>query len=601
MVDQKVLARKELPIESTWNAESVYASAAAWEAELKAIQAALPGLTRFQGHLKENPTLLAEALAAQDELRRRTDIAVMYGVMCYSVDKTNQSTASMPGVAQGVMSQVLAGASFIEPELIAIGEKAIQEWMDREAKLKTYAQYFDDLFRKQAHIRSTEVEELLGMVADPFSNVENTASMLTDADFKFSPATDSQQNKIEVFQGSYQHILDMPDRTARRSAWESYTGIYLAFKNTLANNLTTSIKQNTFKARARRHASTLEASLFELNIPVEVFYALIDTFRKYLPTWHRYFAVRRKALGVEQLNPYDMWAPLTTQRPQVPYRQAVEWICQGLAPMGEEYVKVLRQGCLQDRWVDIYPNQGKTAGAFSYGAMGTLPFVVMSYNDDLAGLSTLAHELGHSMHSYLTWKHQPYIYSSYSLFVAETASNFHQAMVRAYLLENEHEANFQICLIEEAMANFYRYFLIMPTLARFELETHQRIERGEGLSADEMNRLMADLFQEAYGEAVQVDRERVGITWATFGHLYTDYYVFQYATGISGAHTLSKRILSGVEGGVGDYLSFLRAGNSMYPLDALKIAGVDLTSPKPVEETFSVLSGMVDRLEELLG
>jgi oligoendopeptidase F len=241
------------------------------------------------------------------------------------------------------------------------------------------------------------------------------------------------------------------------------------------------------------------------------------------------------------------------------------------------------------------------AGAFSYGAPGTYPFIVMSYSDEVFSMSTLAHELGHSMHSYLTWKHQPTIYGDYSLFVAETASNFHQAMVRAYLLENNPDRIFQIGLIEEAMANFYRYFLIMPTLARFELETHQRIERGQGLSAEAAIDLMADLFQEAFGDTVQVDRPRVGMLWGTFSHLYADYYVYQYATGISAANALSRRIHSGAPGAAQDYLNFLKSGSSLYPLEALKLAGVDLTTPQPVEDAFAVLASYVDRLEQLLG
>ena len=440
-----------------------------------------------------------------------------------------------------------------------------------------------------------------GRLAAPFANVETTASMLTDADFKFPAATGSDGSAQPVTQGTLDKILAGADREARRTAWEGYMDTYLAYKNTLAANLLTSVKYNVFSMRARRHASTLEMALAEHNTPVEVFHNLIATFQKNLPTWQRYWAVRRKALGVDILQPYDIWAPLTGSRPTISYEQAVEHICRGLAPMGEDYVATVRRGCLEERWVDAMPCQGKMGGAFSSGAPGTHPFIMMSYTDEVFSLSTLAHELGHSMHSYLTWQNQPVLYSDYGMFVAEVASNFHQAMVRAHLLANETDPAFQIAVIEEAMSNFHRYFFIMPTLARFELEVHQREERGEGMSADDMIGLMADLFAEGYGDGVHVDRERTGITWATFGHLYVDYYVFQYATGISGANALARRILAGTPGAVEDYLSFLKAGDSLYPVDALKLAGVDLTTPAPVEAAFEVLAGLVDRLEKLVG
>lgn len=249
--------------------------------------------------------------------------------------------------------------------------------------------------------------------------------------------------------------------------------------------------------------------------------------------------------------------------------------------------------------MDVYPNLNKSAAQFSSGSKGTYPFIVILYDDTIFSMSTLAHELGHSMHSYLTWKHQPAVYSQYSLFAAEVASNFNQAMVRAHLLKTTNDPEFQISLLEEAFSNFHRYFFIMPMLARFELEVHQRVESGQGVTADDMNALMADLFAEGYGSEMQFDRERTGITWATFGHLYQDYYVYQYSTGISGAHALARRVLSGVQDAAEDYLRFLRAGSSLYPLDALRLAGVDMSSPQPVEETFEVLAQMVDRLEEL--
>jgi oligoendopeptidase F len=352
--------------------------------------------------------------------------------------------------------------------------------------------------------------------------------------------------------------------------------------------------------RARRYRSTLEMALFDDAIPVEVYSRLIETFRTYLPIWHRYWKVRRKALGVETLHPYDIWAPLTAQPPRVSYAQAVDWICQALAPLGEDYVRILRRGCLEDRWVDVYPNQGKSNGAFSSGRPGTFPFILMSFGEDAISLGTLAHELGHSMHSYLAWQTQPTVYGDYSLFVAEVASNFHQAILRAHLLSLDLDRTLQIAIVEEAMSNFHRYFLVMPTLARFELEVHQRVEQGEGLTADRMIDLLADLSIEGYGDGMAVDRARVGIQWATFPHLFEDYYVFQYATGISGAHTLAHRVLSGVPGAADAYLAMLKAGGSMYPLDALKMAGVDLTTPEPVQETFAVLGELIDRLECLV-
>ena len=607
MSEPRVPLRSEIPDRFKWNAPSVFESDDAWQAEFEAIVARLPDIERFKGRLGDGPTVLADALALIDELAERIGKVRVYASMNQAVDMRDQAATRRAGQAQALVARGQAATAYLEPELLAIGRETLLTWIACESsladepRLAHLAHRVDDLFRKQAHIRSAEVEELLGMLGDPFGGARSVAGLLTNADFKFEPARGNDGSTQPVTQGTLHKLLASPDREARRTAWEHYTDQYLAFKNTLAAALVTSLKQNAFDMRVRGHPSTLAASLFENNIPVEVFHNLIDVFRKNLPTWHRYWAVRRRALGLDDLHPYDVWAPLTGDPPHVPYEQAVEWICAGLAPMGEAYVAAVRRGCLEDRWVDVYPNQGKRAGAFSSGSYGTYPFIMMSYNDDLFSLSTLAHELGHSMHSFLTRQHQPIAYSRYSLFVAEVASNFHQAMVRAHLLATKPDRAFQIAAIEEAMSNFHRYFFVMPTLARFELETHQRIERGEGLTADDMIGLMADLFAEGYGQAVAVDRERVGITWATFGHLYVDYYVYQYATGISGANALARGILSGREGAVEDYLRFLQAGGSTYPLDALRMAGVDLTTPEPVEVAFGVLGELVERLEGLVG
>jgi oligoendopeptidase F len=522
-----------------------------------------------------------------------------YAVMAHHVDTADQDASRRYGQAQAVYGQLLGALGFFDPEMLAIGQDKLTEWTRAEPRLAVYGHYFHDLFRRQAHVRSAEVETLLGMLADTFSGPRNTANLLTNADLTYRPAKASSGAELPMSVAALDKLLGSVDREARRTAWESHMDAHLAFKNTLASNLSTSIKQNVFSSRARQYGSTLEAALFTDNLPADVLHNLIDTFKRNLRTWQRYWAVRRRALGVETLQPYDVWAPLTDRRPELSYRQAVDMICAGLAPLGADYVSTLRRGCLEERWIDLYANQGKTDSQFSTGSPGTHPFILIRFEPDLSGMSTLAHELGHSMHSYLTWQTQPFIYSNYSLFAAEVASNFNQAMVRANLLAQNPDRDFEISVIEEAMNNFHRYFFIMPTLARFELETHQRMENGQGLTADDMIALMADLFAEAFGPEVAFDRQRMGMTWATFGHLYADYYVYQYATGISGANALASRILSGQPGAAEAYLGFLKAGSSLYPLEALRRAGVDLTTPEPVEATFAVLAGLVDRLEKL--
>ncbi|HNP74656.1 MAG TPA: oligoendopeptidase F, partial [Kouleothrix sp.] len=481
-----------------------------------------------------------------------------------------------------------------------LGLEQLRAWA-ADPRLARYAHAFDQLERKQAHVRSAEVEELLGQLRAPFDGAESIHAILCDADMRFAPAQ-AADSAVEVAQGNISALLTSPSQATRRAAWESYADAHLALKNTMAACLATGVKQHVFSARARRYGSALDAALASNFIPNEVFHNLIDTYKQNLPTWQRYWRVRRRALGYEKLHVYDIKAPLTANMPRVPFGQALDWIGAGMLPLGNEYVSVMRDGVSEQRWVDVYPNQGKRMGAYSHGVPGTHPFILMSYNDDIFSMSTLAHELGHSMHSYYTWQTQPLAYSDYTIFVAEVASNFNQALVRAHLLETNRDRDFQIAVIEEAMANFHRYFFIMPTLARFELAIHQQVERGEALTADGMIGLMADLFAEGYGDEVEVDRERVGITWAQFStHLYSNFYVYQYATGISAAHALAGGVLTGAPGAVENYLAFLKSGASLYPLDALKLAGVDMTTPAPVEAAFGTLAGLVDRLEALVG
>jgi oligoendopeptidase F len=601
MSDAATPPRSAVPKDRTWDAESVFPTVEAWEAELEAVMALLGDLEAYSGRLAEGPAVTIEALAARDVLLDRLGRVYVYATLGWAVDTTDQAAVARFGRAQGVVAKAQAAASFLEPELLDIGRERMLEWSDDNPALAPYGHYLDDLFRRGEHVRSPEVEQLLGLLVDAQSGPYATYTSLVDTDLVFAQATGSSGEAVEVTQGSIYALLASPDRALRRRAWESYADGYRGMRNALAANYATAVKQDVFSARARRHDSTRAASLHQSNIPLEVFDNLLAVFERNLPTWHRYWRARAALLGVDTLGTYDLWAPLSGDPPELGYEQCVDWICESLAPLGPDYVSAVRRGCLEERWVDAYPNQGKMGGAFSSGTPGTHPFIVMSFDGSAVSLGTLAHELGHSMHSYLTWETQPPISTRYSLFVAEVASNFHQALLRAHLLETVEDRELRLAVLDEAMANFHRYFFVMPTLARFEREVHERVEAGEGLTADLLGDRMADLFAEAYGPDFEVDRPREGITWAQFSHLYAPFYVYQYATGISGAHALARGVLAGEPGASERYLDFLRAGGSDYPLDILRRAGVDLTSPGPVEETFAVLTSLVDGLEELAG
>lgn len=599
MSNQTIRTRADIETKYLWNAESVFATREDWQSELSAVTTALPDLARFTGKLGSSPGLVADFLELSGKLSLRVGKLHFYATMSSAVDTGDDAAQSMLGQADALFGKFQAAISFLDPELLSIGKKTMDEWLSTEARLRVYSHYVDDLFRKQAHVRSAEVEEILGMVGEVFASAENTHHMLVDADLQFPSVRTNDGIEISIAQSTVEKHLSSPDRELRRQAWYSFCDTHNAFGNTLSSALGTAVRKDVFEARVRGFGSSLDAALFSGNIPKSVFNSTIDTFQKNLPIWHRYWRARRKALKVDRLQHWDIWAPIATRQPVIPYEQAVDWIANALAPLGNKYVADLRQGCLQDRWVDVYPSQGKSSGAFSYGYKGTHPFIMMSYSDDLSSLSTLAHELGHSMHSLHTWRSQPDIYSDYSIFVAEVASNFNQAMTRAWLFEEQKDRQFQIALIEEAMENFHRYFFIMPTLARFELEFHSRVEASQGVTANDLNNLMCDLFAEGYGDEMEIDRTREGSTWAQFSHLYMNYYVFQYATGISAAHALAAPILKGDQTAAARYIDFLSAGSSRYPVDALRVAGVDMTTPAAMQQGFAVLEGLISRLEGL--
>ena len=593
-------ARSEVPIEETWNLENIFPNIEAWDKARKEVDDKIPSLAAYRGRLGESPTVLAEFLENFEQTIRLAARVMLYGQLESSVDTNDQAALARAGQGQSVIIKLTAAIAFMDPELMEIGFDRLREWTKTNPKLAVMGHYIDELERQKEHIRSDEIEQVLALAGEPLSDFSRAYNALTNADLKFEDAVAANGTTQEVGQSSINSLITNKDRSVRKTGFEHYADGYLAFKNSLSSIQLGQFHRDAFNARTRNYPSSLEAALSNNNIPPAVFHALIDTFRKNLPTWHRYWKVRKEALRVDAFHVYDIKAPLSDRSPEISFEQAITWICEGMAPLGKDYVETVRKGALEQRWVDRAVNKGKRQGAFSSGVYDTNPFVMMSFANDVFSLSTLAHELGHSMHSYYTRKNQPFIYGHYSIFVAEVASNFNQAMVRDYLFENQSDPAFQLALIEEAMSNFHRYFFIMPTLARWELEMHERAEAGKPLTADIMTDVCAEYFAEGYGDGVEYDRDQVGITWAQFQHMYMNFYVYQYATGISAAHALADQVRDEGQPAVDRYLQFLSAGSSVYPLDALKAAGVDMTSSEPVDKAFAVMASYVDRLEELV-
>ncbi len=592
--------RDEMPSERQWDLSTIFKNDAAWWGAGKRVLIGFDRLATFEGQLGHSAETLADFLDLKAEIGRTTKQIELYAFLKLAGDASDETANAQVTRANTLLAQYQASIAFAEPELMALGRERLNQLQTQSPRLAIYTRYFDWLDDRQPHTRSVEEERLLAQLGDLFNTPSTIYGQLVDADLRFQPAVDSSGATYTVAQSTYPGLVIHPDRQLRRSAYESFSDGHLAVKNTLTQVMAGSVKQDVFRARARGYASALAASLDPKRIPHAVFHNLLDVFKRKLPIWHRYWRLRRQILGVETLYEYDVKAPLTNQPVPVPYEQAVDWIGVSLQALGPEYVDTLRHGALEGRWIDVYPNQGKMNTAFSEAVQGVNPFIMLNHTDDVLGMSILAHELGHALHSWYAGRTQPYIYSDYTDFAAEVAANFNQAMLRRYLFDTQPEPHFQIAVLEEMMSIYHRYFFLMPTLARFELEIHQRVERDEPLTTQGMLDLMADLFEEGYGGEVEIDRDRQGITWAQFIHLYNNYYIFQYMTGIAGAAALAGRVLQGEADAAKKYLRFLKLGGYEYPITALQQAGVDLASPEPVEAAFTLMEQAIDRLEGLM-
>ena len=589
-------ARHELDPQYTWNLQSLFSDETAYETEYEATEKALGPIKDRQGKLDASNLydFLEELFDTTARIRRLGAFASLPT----SADSNDQEAKARLGRFMALAAKANEASAWIEPEILAIGQDALSAFKETDSRLEKYDRYFDRMEARREHVRSGEVESLLGALADPFGGAQRARGSLVSSDMTYDPVLDQEGSTSEVAPSTIDGLMSNPDRDIRRQAFSNYADAFLGFRNTLSDLYVTRVKQAVFSARARSYQSTVEEALAPREVPRAALDSVLRVFNERLPVWHRYWAVRRKLLGVEKLEPWDVFAPLSRNPLHIPYESSIEWITEALQPLGSEYVTRMEKGLREERWVDVYPNKGKREGAFAAHAPGSQPFIMMSYDNGTGGLSTLAHELGHAMHAQLTMANQPVVYGGYSMVVAETASNLNQALLFPHLLENSDEVEFKIAIIEEALYNLHRYFFIMPTRVRFELEVHAAAERGEGRTAGRLLQIAGDLFREGYGDEIEVD-DRTAITWAQFQHLYIPFYTFQYASGISAAAALADDLRNDSAGARERVLSFLSSGDRLDPIETLKLAGVDLTTDAPIEKAFDSVENYINQLEEL--
>jgi oligoendopeptidase F len=593
--------RADIPAEQTWDKVSVYASDGEWEAALRDATRAIPDLSRFRGRLGESAAITLEALRTRDEWQALIWRIRWYAAMQIKVDITDQKAAAQHSQALELIARVEAALAYIDPELLILDPTIFAALCVEEPKLVVYTHYVETLRRRAARVRSAEVETLLAQVSELTRAPYETYKALVNGELAFGSVTDADGAEVSINQTSIVSLLRDESRPLREAAWRQYADGYLRQRKTLAALLGAAMRADVFFARARGYPSALDAALDRALLPRAVFDQLLASWRAHLPVWHRYWRVRARARGVDQLAGWDIDVPLVRSHRHIPYDEARRVLLEAMAPLGEEYVAVLRRGLYEERWVDWAVNEGKTGGAEQSGAYELHPFVLLSYDNSLLGVSALAHEMGHAMHTRFTNQSQPAVYENYADYLGETASTFSQTLLRAYLLGERHDPDLQLGALADALTYFHRYLFVMPLLAQFELDMHERIECGEALSADEMSARMLELLREGYGPGVALDAGRDGVMWAQFSHLYLNFYTYTYGLGLSAATALAGGVLHGRPDAATRYLAFLKAGDSIYPLDAWRLAGVDMSAPEPVNRAFGVLEEMIDRLDALVG
>ncbi len=598
MSEERIPKRSEVPEEYKWAIEDIYPSDDAWREDLKKLQALPEKIASYKGRLSESAETLLEFLKLSDEISVLVDSLANYAQRRADEDNGNSLYQGMVGQLMNTYVSINAAGSFETPELIAIPEETLDSFYENCEALKLYKRALDRTRLKKDHILSEAEERILALSGELTQTPENIFSMLSDADLKFPDAVDKDGKAHQVTHGSYVPLLQGSDRTLRKSAFESMYHTYESFKNTYAAALNAQIKAVQFYSQARRYGSSLEAALSANEVPVEVYHNLIRAVHDNMDHMYDYVKLRKKLMGLDELHFYDIYSNIVPDVDmKITFEEAKETVLKALAPMGEEYLSLIRKG-FNERWIDIYENEGKTSGAYSAGAR-VHPFVMLNHKDTLNCMFTLAHEMGHAIHSYLSNKNQPVVYSDYVIFVAEVASTCNEALLMQYLLKHTDDRREKAYLINYFLEQFRTTLYRQTMFAEFELKINELSAQGESLTADTLCSIYRDLNKLYFGDGIVLDDE-ISLEWARIPHFYYDYYVYQYATGYSAAIALSQRILNEGEPAVKDYIGFLSGGCSTDPISLLRGAGVDMATEKPVTDALKLFGDLIKQMEELI-
>jgi oligoendopeptidase F len=596
---KELLKRNEVPEDKTWRLEDIFETDELWEKELKSLEEDIKQFEKYQGKLSESADTLYDLLSLQDELSERLGKLYTYAHMRYDQDTTNSFYQGLNAQAETLITVASSEMSFITPEILEMDEEKLASFLEEKEELQLYKKTLDEITRQRPHVLSKAEEALLAEASEPMSSSSQTFGMLNNADLTFPAVENEKGEKVDLTHGRYLGFLESDDRRVRQDAFKSMYDTYGKFINTFASTLNGNIKKDNFNAKVRNYESARQAALDNNNIPEKVYDNLVEAVNERLPLLHKYTKLRKKVLELDELHMYDLFTPLVKDVDmKIPYEKAQQYVVDSFSPLGDAYKNIVKEG-YENRWIDVEENKGKRSGAYSSGAYGTNPYILLNWQDNVNDMFTLAHELGHSVHSYYSQKYQPFRYGNYSIFVAEVASTTNEALLNDYMLKSLDDEKKKLYILNHFLEGFRGTVFRQTMFAEFEHDIHVRAQNGEALTADKFTEIYYDLNKKYFGDDVVSDEE-IGLEWARIPHFYFNYYVYQYATGYSAATALANQILEGKEGAVDRYLDFLKAGNSEYPIDVLKMAGVDMTSKQPMLDALDVFGQKVDEMERLL-